>query len=207
MDWNGFKGAAKPLDDIDLPTIGKLIGVGEDELHAVMDVESAGGGFDSQGRPKMLFEPHVFWRHLTGAKRAQAEREGLAYKRWGTAKYPHDSYPRMMQAMEIDEDAALQSASWGAFQIMGENYRILNYDRPQSMVIVFMADEEAHLRGMVDFCIANHLDDELRTHNWQVFARVYNGPGYKANNYDIKLSSAYRKWQGIRDTSRDRVGE
>lgn len=68
-DFNGFKGRAKRLDDIDLPRIGHRIGVGEDELHAFMDVETSGGGFDPQGRPKILFEPHVFYRNLTGAKR------------------------------------------------------------------------------------------------------------------------------------------
>ena len=29
---------AKPLDDIDLPLLGHAIGVGEDELHALMEV-------------------------------------------------------------------------------------------------------------------------------------------------------------------------
>lgn len=42
-----FKGAAKRLDDIDLPRIGNRIGVDEDEIHAVREVEAAGSGFDS----------------------------------------------------------------------------------------------------------------------------------------------------------------
>ena len=55
-----FRGKAKRLDDIDLPRIGARIGVGEDEMHAILDVEAAGSGFDAQDRIKMLFEPHVF---------------------------------------------------------------------------------------------------------------------------------------------------
>lgn len=39
-----FKGRAKRLDDVDLPRIGHQIGVGEDEIHAFMDVEAAGSG-------------------------------------------------------------------------------------------------------------------------------------------------------------------
>ncbi|TJW06556.1 MAG: hypothetical protein E5W82_27535 [Mesorhizobium sp.] len=54
MDRN-FAGAALRLSDIDIPRIGAEIGVGEDELHAFMDVEPAGSGFDHMGRPKMLF--------------------------------------------------------------------------------------------------------------------------------------------------------
>jgi hypothetical protein len=64
-----FRGPAKRLDDIDLPRIGHEIGVGEDEIHAVLTVESSGSGFDAKGRPKMLFEPHVFYRNLSGANR------------------------------------------------------------------------------------------------------------------------------------------
>lgn len=198
--WNGFKGIAKRLDDIDLPTIGARIGVGEDEIHAFMDVESSGFGFDNEGRPKMLFEPHVFYRNLAGASRDRAVREGLAYPRWGTHSYPKDSYPRLAQAMAIDETAALKSASWGLGQVLGENYHMLGYSSPQAMVMAFMADEEAHLKGMVDFLIANHIDDDLRLHSWSVVARVYNGPGYRKNGYDTKLAAAFKEWQRIKDT-------
>ena len=112
-DFHGFKGAAKNLDDIDLPKLGARIGVGEDELHAVLDVETSGGAWDRQGRPKMLFEPHVFYRNLSGAARTQAMKTGLAYPKWGEKPYPADSYPSLLQAIAIDETAALRSASWG----------------------------------------------------------------------------------------------
>ncbi len=113
-----FKGAARRLDDIDVPRIGARIGVGEDELHAFMEVEAAGSGFDSKGRPKMLFEPHVFYRNLSGKKRDDAVKAGLAYSKWKPGKYPADSYPRLIQAMAIDETAALMASSWGAGQIL-----------------------------------------------------------------------------------------
>lgn len=206
MDWwHGFKGAAKRLDDIDLPTIGAMIGVGEDEIHAFMDVEAAGSGFDSQGRPKMLFEPHIFHRHLRGDRLTRAVNAGLAYRKWRPGNYPRDSYPRLEAAMALDETAALLSASWGLGQVLGENHKTLNYDTPQAMVAAFMEDEEAHLRGMVDFLIANNIDDDLRDHEWAVVARVYNGPGYKKNGYDRKLAAAFKRWQGIKDTPFDRT--
>jgi hypothetical protein len=79
-DFRDFKGAAKPLDDIDLPKLGARIGIGEDEMHAVIDVDTSGGAWDRQGRPKMLFEPHVFYRDLSGAARERLS-VGLAYRR------------------------------------------------------------------------------------------------------------------------------
>lgn len=196
-----FKGAAKPLDDIDLPRIGALIRVGEDEIHAVLDTEASGSGFDAMGRPKMLFEPHRFWRNLaTEAERVEARGQNLAYPIWGTIPYPADSYPRLQRAQEINSVAALKSSSWGLGQVMGENFLDLGYQDVEAMVTAFLADEENHLQGMVDFIRANHIDDDLRAHRWAVFARVYNGPGYARNHYDTKLADRFAHWQKIRDT-------
>lgn len=195
-----FKGEAKRLDDIDLPMIGREIGVGEDEIHAVLDVEAAGSGFDKQGRPKMLFEPHVFWRELgPGPKRDKAAALGLAYPKW-RRNYPADSYPRLAQAMSLDEEAALRSASWGLPQIMGFNCKAAGYPFAKAMVLAFLDDEEAHLEAMIRFIKHAGLDDELRRHDWKGFARGYNGPGFAKNGYDRKLAAAFAKWQKIKDT-------
>lgn len=196
---NGFKGAAHRIDDLDLPRIGHMLGVGEDEIHAVIDVESAGGGFDKQGRPKILFEPHVFYRNLSGTKRALAVAKGLAYPAW-KRDYPDDSYPRFLQALEIDEEAAIKACSWGLGQILGENHVAAGYDTPQEMVVAFAEDEDEHLEAMANFILANRLDDELRSHNWAAFARGYNGPRYAENDYHTKLAAAFKWWQGKPDT-------
>jgi N-acetylmuramidase len=195
-----FNGAAKRLDDVDLPKLAREIGCGEDEIHAILDVEAAGDGFDAHGRPKMLFEPHRFYRNLTGAHCDLAVQLGLAYPKWGTKPYLADSYPRLMQAMAINETAALLSCSWGLGQIMGEHHAALDYKTVQDMVTAFCADEENQLRGMIDFIKAEHLDDELGTHTWAGFARGYNGAGYAQNRYDTKLGASFAKWKGIKDT-------
>lgn len=195
-----FKGKAKRIEDIDFPLIGREIGVGEDEVHAILDVESAGSGFDKQGRPKMLFEPHIFWRELgPGPKRDAAAKAGLAYPKW-KRNYPADSYPRLAQAIAIDENAALRSASWGLGQIMGFNHKMAGFDTAKAMVLAFMDDEDQHLRGMINFIRAAGLDDELRRHDWAGFARGYNGVGFAKNGYDRKLRDAFAKWQRIKDT-------
>lgn len=199
-DWKDFKGAAKKLDDVDLPLLGRKIGVGEDELHAFMDVEAAGSGFDHLGRPKMLFEPHIFYTHLSGVELKKAISLSLAYRKWGTQPYPPDSYPVLIEAMKINESAALMSASWGLGQILGENYKLCKFNTVTEMVLAFMSDEEFHLRAMIDFLIANHIDDDLKAHRWAVVARMYNGPGYAKNQYDTRLALAYAKWARIKDT-------
>lgn len=195
-----FKGRAKKLDDIDLPKLGHRLGVGEDEIHAFIDVETRGYGFDKLGRPLMLFEPHVFYRNLSAAERDQAVKAGLAYKNWGAKPYPKDSYQRLRAAIAIDETAALKAASWGLGQVLGENYEAAGFKSVQYMVEAMKDDEELQLEAAVNFILANKLDDELRRHDWAGFARGYNGPGYAKNKYDVKLAEAFRKWSRIKDT-------
>lgn len=196
-----FNGPAKRLSDIDLPRIGATIGVGEDEIHAIIETETSGSGFDAQGRPRILFEPHIFYRLLAGTpKQAQAVAAGLAYPKWGEKPYPHDSYPRLLDAIKIDETAALKACSWGLGQIMGENHHAAGFDTVQAMVQAFTEEEDHHLEAMVKFIVNNHLDDELRAHNWAAFARGYNGPGYAKNGYDAKLAASFAKWSKIKDT-------
>lgn len=203
-----FHGEARRLDDEDLPRIADRIGVGEDEIHAVLDVETSGRGFDGQGRPAMLFEPHIFWRELRGKGRAQeeAEAEGLAYPRWGQQRYPSDSYPRLHRALDLCDrhglgpEPALRSASWGLGQIMGFNAGLAGYDSAAAMVADFLDDEERHLDAMVTFIISAGLDDELKAHDWRGFARGYNGAGYAKHGYHTRLEARYDWWSEIRDT-------
>lgn len=181
-----FKGAARRLDDLDLPKLGARIGVGEDEIHAFLDVETSGHGFDAHGRPIILFEPHVFFRNLSGAKRAQAVAAGLAYVRWGEKPYPRDSYPRLKAAIAIDETAALRSASWGLGQVLGENFKAAGFPTVQAMVEAMMEDEALQLAAAVNFIAANRLDGKLRKHDWAGFAKGYNGASFGKNAYDYQ---------------------
>lgn len=203
MEWSGFKGRARKIEDKDLPRIGAMIGVGEDKIHAVLDVESAGHGFDAKGRPKMLFEPHIFYRQLSGEKRKKAVTLGLAYSKWKPGNYPSDSYPRLARAMEIDETAALKSASWGLGQVMGFNHLSAGYTSVQTFVLAMMDDEDNHLEAMVAFIKSNHLDDNLRAGDWAGFALGYNGAAYASHGYHTKLASRWHYWQKIPDTPWD----
>ena len=196
-----FKGTAARLTDIDLPRVGAKIGVGEDEIHAVMEVESRGYGFDKQGRPLPLFEPHVFYRELgPGAKRNAAVRAGLAYFGWKPGQYPDDSYPRILAAMAIDRVAALRSTSWGLGQVMGFNHIAAGYGTVEAFVAAMCESEGNQLDAMISFIKTNRLDDEIRDHNWTKFALGYNGTDYRKNDYDGRLARAFARWKRIPDT-------
>lgn len=196
-----FVGTGERLADLDISALAASIGCGEDHLHAVMDVETSGGGWDDKNRLRALFEPHIFYEELpTVRERERAVREGLAYRKWGERAYPRDSYPRIMAAMGINREAAFRSTSWGLGQVMGFNARLAGYITAEHMVRVFLEGEAEQLAGMVRFIVNSGLDDELRRKDWAGFARGYNGPGYAKHGYHKKLAAAYKKWQGIKDT-------
>ena len=79
IDFGDFKGAAAKLELADLAMVAEEAGIELAALRAVVAVEAAGSGFDKEGRPKILFEPHIFWRLLDEEDREEARSEGLAY--------------------------------------------------------------------------------------------------------------------------------
>lgn len=168
-------------------------------LKAVREVESGGTGFLTSGEPVILFEPHVFWRQLKEREiNPHLYTEGNAdilYEKWGTHPYPPSSkqHARLARAVEIHREAALCSASWGLFQIMGYHYKACGCKTIQEYVNAMYKSEDEHLRTFVNFLKTMGYDKYLRAKNWEGFARVYNGPAYAKHNYHKKLNTAYIK--------------
>ncbi len=197
MITNGFVGTANRLSPGDVEAVAQKSNIGLNELMAFMEVESSGSGFEMSGRPKMLFEPHIFYRLLSGEKRRKAIDLGLAYESWGHQPYPKNSYGRLGNAMKIDEVAALKSASWGLGQILGTNHALVGYATVGHMVESFMLSERHQLEAMVEFIVANGIDDDLREHRWDSVARIYNGPGYAKHGYHERLANVYERLSGV----------
>jgi hypothetical protein len=179
-----------------------MIGVNEDTVRAVLDVESKGTGYDKYGVIK-LFESHIFLRQLPESKRAEAIAQGLGHKSWAEAKRAgnyKNNHARFLRAYELDKRAALEATSFGLAQIMGFNYKLAGYQSAWDMVVSFAESEANQLEGMINFIKSAKLDDELRSRNWAGFAKGYNGSGYRANQYDTRLAKAYAFWQKKPDT-------
>lgn len=164
---------------------------------ALEAVESGGASFDNSGRPIILPEPHIFYR-LTGGRYGQTS---FSSKAWNRALYPksYDGRWQMLADMaERDELAALQSASWGMFQVMGFNFAAAGFASPQAFAAAMAEDEDNHLEAMVNFIISEGLADELADcsandpASCRPFVSRYNGPGYRANKYDEKFAAALR---------------
>ena len=103
-------------------------------------------------------------------------------------------HKRLKEAIDLNRDAALKSASWGRYQIMGFNYAAAGFDELQYFIDAMHKDEGAHLDAFVSFVKAQRLDIPLRSHRWADFARGYNGIEYAKNQYDAKLATAWAKF-------------
>lgn len=162
-------------------------------IKAVAEVEAKGGGFFPNGEPKILFEAHIFHR-LTGGLFTEKHPE-ISSARWNRALYKGGpaEHTRLQEAAKLNRDRALESASWGLFQIMGFNWKACGYDSLQDFVNAMYQGEGAHLDAFVGFIKSAKLDTHLRTLNWQGFAKSYNGPKFKENQYDVKLERAFKK--------------
>ena len=182
------------IKDITFQECAKKIGCDVAAIKAVSEVESSGGGFLSTGEVKILFEPHIFWKELKklGIKPILSD---ICYPEWGTKPYGKTSeqHARLQKAVAINREAALKSASWGAFQIMGNNHIICGCNSIQEFVNKMMESEDSQLKLFTNFILNSHLDDELIHKLWAQFALQYNGKGYKKNSYDTKLAKAYLK--------------
>jgi hypothetical protein len=192
----GTAGAAAGglLTDEDYRRAAATLGCEVAAIRAVADVESGGRtGFLPDGRPKILFESHVFSK-LTGGQHDAAHRD-ISTARW-IRNYVGGAgeYDRLGRAMQLDSEAALKAASWGKFQILGMNYGRAGSRTVDEFVEAQKRSEKEHLDAFVHFILSHDLSDELRDRRWADFARRYNGPRYAENRYDQKMAEAYARY-------------
>lgn len=177
------------------------IGCSVAAIKAVCEVESRGSGFLSTGEPVILFEPHIFWKELLKRKidpnKHVKGNEDILYPKWDSSKYGPMSgqHLKLKKAILINREAALCSASWGLFQIMGFNWSLCGVKSLQDFINAMYKDEDSHLDMFDDYVCNVYLDDELKRLDWAAFALGYNGPQYRKNNYDVKLAKAYNKYK------------
>ncbi len=192
---------AKILTFNQINNFAKELNIDPAAMRAVIEVESSGGGFLPDGRPKILFEGHIFWS-LIEAKGLRPRKlckgnEDILYPRWTKKHYKGGAaeHDRLERAKRIHENAALSSASWGMFQIMGFNYYVTDYRNVSDFVAAQYESELEHLKAFIGFVKTNRLLEHLRTRNWAKFAAGYNGKSYRKNKYDERLETAYHKFK------------
>lgn len=183
------------LTDRDFASAAELLDCEVAAIRAVSDVESGrAGGFNPDGSPVTLFEGHIFHKQTGG--RFDESHPDLSYPKWTKAHYGKGwkaDQDRLGRAIALDHEAALKSASWGRFQIMGFNHRACGFDTVQSFVEAMRTGEREQLMAFCAFLKTEGIDKALRERDWTTFARRYNGPAFAENAYHTKIAAAYAK--------------
>ena len=179
---------AKQLGDTDIKRI-----------RAVAKVEAAGAGWFKDGRPKILFERHKFWKYnddsaapkstffnfpTAGNYTEDADKNGI-----------NDSYDKLLKACEYDPKAAFMSVSMGMFQVMGMYFYNMGYATPWEMLYACANSEREQYRLLVNYIIMNNMQKSFmalstKPDTCRAFAKGYNGENYVKYNYHGKLASA-----------------
>lgn len=192
----------KLLSENDLERAAERLGVQLAAIKAVNTVESRGRGFLDDGRPVILYERHIAYRRK---KEIGDDADALA------ARYPNVINParggyaggsaewsRLATSRQVLNSffgIPEESCSWGQFQIMGYHWKALGYNSVDVFVAAMSKSEAAQLDAFCRFIEAEPaLLKALNGRKWADFARLYNGPAYKENLYDVKLARAFERY-------------
>lgn len=152
--------------------------------------------------PTILYERQVFSRLTHGRyDKDYPDLSGPARLRYGLDSA---QYLRLINAYSLDPDAALESCSWGAFQIMGESYSLCGSDDVRGFVAQVAGSAAAQISLLSNF-IRNKAGGKLhlavQNKDWKRIAIYYNGmvknkkTGKKEirEHYDKRLEEAYNE--------------
>ena len=183
--FSNLQAAAVSLDQV--TSFAARLGCSVRQLQAVAVVESGGAGFDHLGRPRILFERHIFWR-LTAGRYGHTVYSDPSY-----GGYSVDSWDKLGRAGGADPDAAFASASWGRFQVLGTYWHDFGYASPIDLAYSTVESEANHYELLCRYIEHFGLQDELRElssnpADCRAFAKAYNGAAYDRNRYDVKLA-------------------
>ncbi len=190
------------LSESDYAAAARTLGVDVAAMKAVAQVESSGAGFGADGSPKIRYELHRFQSktqkhfHKTHPYLSQASlAAGNPYHNGTQDREYSMLYNAMLLHYKGDSmtGPAIESASWGKFQVMGENWKNLGWSSALKFASDMYVSEANHLTAFVRFVQHKGLTSALKRHQWAAFAAGYNGSSYAVNHYDTNMERAFNR--------------
>lgn len=181
-------------------------------LLAIIEVESngiLGATINGRFEPIIRYEGHYFDKLCKAEMRAPARKAGVSAPTAGTIKNPSkqiDRWKLVQKAATFDPSAAYMSCSYGVGQVMGSHWKDLGFKSISEFLKKVRSGLIGQVEVMVRFIKKNNLIAALQNLDWSAFARGYNGPAYRKNQYDTKMSVAYKRHGGIGTISASRNG-
>ncbi|QRR30730.1 N-acetylmuramidase family protein [Pseudomonas simiae] len=177
-------------------------GISVNIIKAFATVESGGrSGFGPAKLPVIAFEGHLFRKYTKHIYDQAHPLLSYPYKKkagpqWQTNnKDQAKAWETMATAFALDQEAALMSASWGMFQIMGFNYASCGYKTVFEFSAALKVNAGNQLKAFLGFCSKSPaLMKAMKSKDFTSMARNYNGEDY--GNYDVLMQKAYEKLEG-----------
>ncbi|MGR3886046.1 N-acetylmuramidase family protein [Pseudomonas sp. 1152_12] len=166
-------------------------------IKAFAAVESGGlSGFGPAKMPIIAYERHIFHKYtqrkydkshpyLSAPYLAKADQQWRANN-----KDQATAWRTLSDAFNLDQKAALMSASYGMFQIMGFNFAACGYKSVFDFVSAMKLNAGQQLLAFVAFCRKNPaLFKAMKNKDYAGMARNYNGSDY--GDYDRRIQKAF----------------
>jgi peptidoglycan hydrolase-like protein with peptidoglycan-binding domain len=199
--WSKIISSRTTITDKDYDELASLLGINSASLKAVRKVESGKAPFLPSGYPTLLFEAHIFYKYLLSIGKKDPKNfikahSNILSRVWNKALYKggEKEVLRLDEAWNISPTTALYSASFGAFQICGFNWKSCGCSSVNEFVGKMWLGEKQQLEIMGEFLKNAGLVKYLKALNWAGFAKAYNGPEYAKNSYDSRLKIAYNSY-------------
>ncbi len=178
----------------DYTAAAKELGCETRMIRAMAKQEGRDHGFDHFNRPTILYEPLHFRRLAGHQTEYMAKYHDLTFLQ-ADSHHPYGppsaQWRRLQKAYLIDARAALNSVSWGKFQILGEYFYLAGHASLQSYVSAMCTSEQEQLNAFVSYIRSKHLESALARKDWEAVACGYNGKYFKRYHYDTALQQQY----------------
>jgi hypothetical protein len=133
--------------------------------------------FEGNFYNQALFDQHFRYGDPPWTDQQYRETAGAAWRDIHTGDQ-NDEWNALKIARSLDDTAGLLSATYGAPQILGENYGRIGYADVQTMFEAFQRQLAVQVIGFFNYCLADpDLIAALNAHDWETVAYKYNGPG------------------------------
>lgn len=191
------------LTDADYQNAGAQLGgvIAVNIIKAFASVESGGrSGFGPAGMPMIAYERHIFHKYTQNKYDGSHPQLSAPYMtkadlQWRTNnKDQATAWRTLVDAFKLDQQAALMSASYGMFQIMGFNYAACGYKNVVDFVAAMKLNAGQQLKAFVGFCSKNPaLFKAMKSKDFAGMARNYNGSDY--GDYDKRIQKAFEAFE------------
>lgn len=182
----------KGLSEPDFLEAAAIIGCTTETIKALTAVEGNTVGFLSNDEPALWFHHDVFSRKTGGVYDIIAP--DISCPDAGNYGSDMEQHSRLHKAISYNKDAALASAGWGKFQLMGYNYELAGFSSLQNFISAMYKSEREQLIAFIHYLKNLSLDADLRNRDWQAFASKYKNIN-EQQAFVARLIDAYSKYK------------